>query len=82
MGLNWRYTLCQSVTAYRHAGEATATAGYADAFVPADHRLPSVPAPTPMATKADHCVMMLTVGTTASGGITPSETLTLSWDEI
>ena len=32
--------------------------------------------------KADHLVMMLTVGTTASGGITPSETLTIGWDEI
>lgn len=32
--------------------------------------------------KGDHIVMLLTVADTATGGLTPSETGTLSWDEI
>ena len=32
--------------------------------------------------KADHLVMMLAIDNTCSGGVTPSETLTIAWDEI
>jgi hypothetical protein len=32
--------------------------------------------------KGDHLVMMARIDNTVSGGLTPSETLTLAWDEI
>lgn len=32
--------------------------------------------------KADHLVMIMSVDDTASGGVTPGETLTIAWDEI
>ena len=32
--------------------------------------------------KGDHLVMMARVAETASGGLTPAETLTVAWDEI
>lgn len=32
--------------------------------------------------KGDHMVMLCEVASTASGGLTPSETLTFAWDEI
>ncbi len=32
--------------------------------------------------KGDHLVMICTVASTASGGVTSSETLTVAWDEI
>ena len=32
--------------------------------------------------KADHAVLMCRIDNTVSGGLTPSETITLAWDEI
>ena len=84
-GLGTGVTLyAKAVTAYATPAEATATAGYADAFTYTSGSPLTLGAGpyTSTGEKADHRVMMLTVGTTASGGITPSETLTLSWDEV
>ena len=84
-GLGTDVTLyAKAVTSYATPAEATATAGYTNAFsYTSGSPLTLGAGPyTSTGEKADHCVMMLTVGTTASGGITPSETLTLSWDEI
>ena len=74
----------KAVTAYSTPAEATATTGYADFFTytsGAPLTLGAGPY-TGTGEKADHLVMMMTVGTTASSGVTPSETLTVSWDEI
>ena len=84
-GLGTDVTLyAKAVTSYATPAEATATAGYTNAFsYTSGSPLTLGAGPyTSTGEKADHCVMMLTVGTTASGGITPSETLTLSWDEV
>ena len=84
-GLGTGVTLyAKAVASYATPAEATGTAGYADAFTytsGAPLTLGAGPY-TSTGEKADHMVMMLTVGTSVSGGITPSETLTFSWDEI
>ena len=84
-GLGTDVTLyAKAVTSYATPAEATATAGYTNAFsYTSGSPLTLGAGPyTSTGEKADHLVMMLTVGTTASGGITPSETLTISWDEV
>jgi hypothetical protein len=84
-GLGTGVTLyAKAVTAYSTPAEATATTGYTDAFTYTSGSPLSLGAGpyTSTGEKGDHLVMMLTVGTTASGGITPSETLTIGWDEI
>lgn len=84
-GLGTGITLyAKAVTAYSTPAEATATTGYTDAFTYTSGSPLSLGAGpyTSTGEKGDHLVMMLTVGTTASGGITPSETLTIGWDEI
>ena len=84
-GLGTGVTLyAKAVTTYATPAEATATTGYADAFTYTSGSPLSLGAGpyTSTGEKGDHLVMMLTVGTTASGGITPSETLTIGWDEI
>ena len=84
-GLGTDVTLyAKAVTSYATPAEATATAGYTNAFsYTSGSPLTLGAGPyTSTGEKADHLVMMLTVGTTASGGITPSETLTIAWDEI
>lgn len=84
-GLGTGVTLyAKAVTAFATPAEATATTGYTDAFTYTSGSPLTLGAGpfTSTGEKADHLVMMLTVGTTASGGLTPSETLTLAWDEI
>ena len=84
-GLGTDVTLyAKAVTSYATPAEATATAGYTNAFsYTSGSPLTLGAGPyTSTGEKADHLVMMLTVGTTASGGITPSETLTIAWDEV
>ncbi len=84
-GLGTGVTLyAKAVASYATPAEATGTAGYTDAFTYTSGSPLTLGAGPYSSTgeKADHLVMMLTVGTSASGGITPSETLTLSWDEI
>jgi hypothetical protein len=74
----------KTVTAYATPAEATATTGYTDFFTYTSGS-PLVLGAGPYTStgeKGDHLVMMLTVGTSATGGVTPSETLTLAWDEI
>lgn len=74
----------KAVTAYATPVEATSTSGYADFFgYTSGSPLTLGAGPyTSTGEKADHLVMICTVSSTASGGITPSETLTLAWDEI
>lgn len=84
-GLGSGVTLyAKAVTSYATPAEATATTGYADAFTYTSGSPLSLGAGpyTSTGEKGDHLVMMMTIGTTASGGITPSETLTFAWDEI
>jgi len=84
-GLGTGITLyAKAVASYATPAEATAITGYTDAFTYTSGAPLSLGAGPFSGTgeKGDHLVMMLTVGTTASGGITPSETLTVGWDEI
>jgi hypothetical protein len=84
-GLGTGVTLyAKAVTAYATPAEATSVSGYTDAFTYTSGSPLTLGAGpfTSTGEKADHLVMMLTVGTTVSGGITPSETLTMAWDEI
>lgn len=84
-GLGTGVTLyAKAVASFATPAEATATTGYTDAFTYTSGSPLTLGAGpfTSTGEKADHLVMMLTVGTTASGGLTPSETLTLAWDEI
>ena len=74
----------KAVTTFATPAEATSAAGYTDAFTYTSGSPLSLGAGpfTGTGEKGDHCVMMLTVASTASGGVTPSETLTCAWDEI
>lgn len=74
----------KAVTAYATPAEATGTAGYADISTYTSGSALTLGAGpyTSTGEKADHLVMMMGVGTTASGGLTPTETLTIAWDEI
>lgn len=69
---------------YATPAEATSASGYTDAFTYTSGSPLALGAGpfTSTGEKGDHLVMMLTVASTASGGLTPSETLTLAWDEI
>lgn len=74
----------KAVASYATPAEATATTGYTDFFTytsgsPLDL---GGDGSTGAGEKGDHLVMIMTVASTASGGITPSETLTFGWDEI
>lgn len=84
-GLGTGVTLyAKAVASYATPAEATGTAGYADAFTYTSGSPLTLGAGpyTSTGEKGDHLVMMLAVGTTASGGITSSEVLTFSYDEI
>lgn len=74
----------KAVTAYATPAEATATTGYTDFFTYTSGSPLSLGAGpfTGTGEKGDHLVMIMTVLDTASGGVTPSETLTIAWDEI
>lgn len=74
----------KAVASYATPAEATGTAGYTDAFTYTSGSPLSLGAGpyTSTGEKGDHLVMMLAVGTSASGGITSSEVLTFSYDEI
>ena len=84
-GLGTGVTLyAKAVASYATPAEATGTAGYTDAFTYTSGSPLTLGAGpyTSTGEKGDHLVMMLAVGTTASGGITPGESLTMGWDEI
>lgn len=74
----------KAVGSYATPAEATATTGYTDFFTYTSGAALSLGAGpfTSTGEKGDHLVMIATVASTASGGLTPSETLTLAWDEI
>ena len=74
----------KAVTTFATPAEATATTGYTDFFTYTSGSPLTLGAGpfTSTGLKGDHLVMIATVGTTASGGLTPSETLTLAYDEI
>lgn len=74
----------KAVSSYATPAEATATTGYTDFFSYTSGSPLSLGAGpfTSTGEKGDHLVMIATVADTASGGLTSSETLTVSWDEI
>lgn len=74
----------KAVTAYATPTEATATAGYANFFTYTSGAALSLGAGpfTGTGEKGDHAVLMCEVTSAASGGLTPSEAVTLSWDEV
>jgi hypothetical protein len=74
----------KAVTAYATPAQGTASAGYTNAFtyvVGAPLVLGAGPF-TGTGEKADHLVLLAEVASTASGGLTASETITIAWDEI
>ena len=74
----------KAVSSYATPAEATSASGYTDAFTYTSGSPLSLGAGpyTSTGEKGDHLVMMMAVASTASGGLTPSETLTVAWDEI
>lgn len=74
----------KAVSSFATPAEATASTGYTNLF---DYTsgsplsLGSGPY-TSTGEKGDHLVLVCEVQSTASGGLTSSETLTLAWDEI
>lgn len=74
----------KAVTSFATPAEATATTGYTDFFTYTSGSPLTLGASTYTSTgeKGDHLVMICTVASTASGGLTSSETLTVAWDEI
>lgn len=74
----------RAVTAYATPAEGTASTGYANLFtyvVGAPLSLGAGPF-TGAGQQGDHLVMLCEVQDTATGGLTPSETVTFAWDEI
>lgn len=74
----------KAVTAYATPAEGTASTGYTNFFTytsGAPLTLGAGPY-TSTGEKADHLVMLAEVTSSASGGLTPTETLTIAWDEI
>ena len=74
----------KAVASYATPAEATGTGGYANISTYTSGAPLSLGAGPYSSTgeKGDHLVMMMAVGTSASGGVTPTETLTIGWDEI
>jgi hypothetical protein len=74
----------KAVTAYATPAEATAIAGYTNFFTYTSGSALTLGAGpfTSTGEKADHLVMIMRIDNTCSGGVTPTETLTLAWDEI
>jgi hypothetical protein len=74
----------RAVASYATPAEATSTSGYTDFFTYTSGSPLTLGAGpfTSTGEKGDHLVMIATVADTASGGLTPTETLTIAWDEI
>lgn len=74
----------KAVTAYATPAEGTSSTGYANFFTYTSGAPLSLGAGpfTGTGEKGDHLVMLGEVQSTASGGLTPTETLTVAWDEI
>lgn len=74
----------KAVASFATPAQATATTGYTDFFTYTSGSSLSLGAGpfTGTGEKGDHLVMMMMIDNTVAGGLTPSETLTLAWDEI
>lgn len=74
----------RAVTAYATPAEGTASTGYANLFTYTSGSPLTLGAGpyTSVAQIADHLVLLAEVTSSASGGLTSSETLTFAWDEI
>jgi hypothetical protein len=74
----------RAAATYVTPAEATSTTGYTDFFTyVTGSRLSLGAGPfTGTGERGDHLVMMCRVADTAAGGLTPSETLSIGWDEI
>lgn len=74
----------RAVASYTTPIEVTSTSGYTNFFTYTSGAALTLGAGpfTSTGEKADHLVMMCEVQSTASGGLTPTETLTIAWDEI
>ncbi len=74
----------KAVATYATPAEGTASTGYANAFTYTSGSSLSLGAGpfTSTGEKGDHCVLLCEVTSAASGGLTPSETITFAWDEI
>lgn len=74
----------KAVASYATPAEGTSSAGYANFFTYTSGASLSLGAGpfTGTGEKGDHLVMLCEVTSSASGGLTPSETLTMAWDEI
>ncbi len=74
----------RAVASYATPALGTSSAGYTNAFSFTSGSPLSLGAGpfTGTGEKGDHLVMLAEVASTASGGLTPSESLSLAWDEI
>lgn len=74
----------KAAASYATPAQASASTGYANAFTYTSGAPLSLGAGpfTGTGEQGDHLVLVCEVQSTASGGLTPSETLTLAWDEI
>jgi hypothetical protein len=74
----------KAVAAYATPAEGTASTGYANLFTFTSGAALSLGAGpfTGTGEKGDHAVLLCEVTSAAAGGLTPSETVTLAWDEI
>lgn len=74
----------KSSAAYTTPAQGTASTGYLSAFTyTAGAPLSLGAGPfTGVGEKGDHLVLLAEVTATAAGGLTPSESITMAWDEI
>ena len=74
----------KAVTAYATPAEASSISGYTDLFSYTSGSALTLGAGPYTGTGeiADHLVLICRIDNTVSGGVTPSETLTIAWDEI
>jgi len=74
----------KAAASYATPAQETASTGYANAFTYTSGAALSLGAGPVTGTgeKFDHVVLAAEVTSAASGGLTPSETITFSWDEI
>lgn len=74
----------KAVASYATPAQGTASTGYANAFTYTSGSALSLGAGpfTSTGEKGDHLVLLAEVTSSAAGGLTASETITIAWDEI
>lgn len=74
----------KAVSTYATPAQGTSSTGYANLFGYTSGSALSLGAGpyTSTGEKGDHLVLLAEVQSTASGGLTPNETVTVGWDEI